>query len=118
MPSDPPFRSYMPTLRLASSFLFDLIDPTLGLINAPGSLYIDVRVPTVCPAALSPHPHLTRLQVFIRGNFTSDSNAMAVIFFREFAAAEAAVGNSSGAATLLQVTLISLDSFKRIFRVI
>jgi hypothetical protein len=41
--------------------------------------------------------------VFIRGNFTSDSNAMAVIFFREFAAAEAAVGNSSGAASLLQV---------------
>ena len=35
--------------------------------------------------------------MFIRGNFTSDSNAMAVIFFREFAAAEAAVGNSSGA---------------------
>ena len=31
--------------------------------------------------------------MFIRGNFTSDSNAMAVIFFREFAAAEAAVGN-------------------------
>ncbi len=43
---------------------------------------------------------------------------MAVIFFREFAAAEAAVGNSSGAATLLQVTLISLDSFKFIFRVV
>ena len=28
---------------------------------------------------------------------------MAVIFFREFAAAEAAVGNSTGAADLLQV---------------
>ncbi len=41
--------------------------------------------------------------MFIRGNFTSDSNAMAVIFFREFAAAEAAVGNSSGATQLLQV---------------
>ena len=73
-------QAYMPTLRHASSFLFDLIDPAIGLINAPGSLYIDV---------------------FIRGNFTSDSNAMAVTFFREFAAAEACVGNSSGAAALL-----------------
>ena len=33
----------MPTLRHASTFLFDLIDPAVGLINAPGSLYIDVR---------------------------------------------------------------------------
>ena len=45
--------------------------------------------------------------MFIRGNFTSDSNAMAVIFFREFAAAEAAVGNSSGASSLLQVQTLN-----------
>jgi hypothetical protein len=36
----------MPTLRHASSFLFDLVDPVFGLINAPGSLYIDVKIPT------------------------------------------------------------------------
>jgi hypothetical protein len=90
----------MPTLRHASSFLFDLIDPVLGLINAPGSLYIDVNHPN---PPLPPPPTSPALQVFIRGNFTSDSNAMAVIFFREFAAAETAVGNSSGATALLQV---------------
>lgn len=75
-------RSYMPTLRLASSFLFDLLDASRSLLSAPGSLYIDV---------------------FIRANFTSDSNGMAVGFLREFAAAEEALGNHSGAQVLIQL---------------
>lgn len=65
----------MPTLRLASSFLFDLIDSDYKLAFVPGSLMIDV---------------------FIRNNFTSDTNAMLVGFFEEFAAAEYAVGNITG----------------------
>lgn len=67
--------SYMPKLRNASAFLFDMIDPNFNLLDAPGSLMIDV---------------------FIRNNFTTDTNAMAVGFLREFALAEAAVGNMSG----------------------
>lgn len=72
-------KSYMPALRKASEFLFDLIDPNYNLLRAPGSLFIDV---------------------FIRENFTTDSNAMCVMFFRAFAEAEEAVGNSTGAGVL------------------
>jgi hypothetical protein len=70
---------YMPTLRNASSFLFDMIDPQMHLLKCPGSLYIDV---------------------FIRNNFTADSNGMIVGFFQEFADAEALLGNESGATLL------------------
>mmetsp|Transcript_9666 Transcript_9666/g.28527 ORF Transcript_9666/g.28527 Transcript_9666/m.28527 type:complete len:821 (-) Transcript_9666:30-2492(-) len=69
-------RNYMPKLRKASSFLFDMIDNRTGLLNSPGSLMIDV---------------------FIRHGFTSDTNAMVVGFLREFASAERAVGNATGA---------------------
>lgn len=72
-------KTYMPTLRLAASFCFDLVDADYSMLDAPGSLMIDV---------------------FIRQHFTSDSNAMMVGFMREFADAEEAVGNSTGAATL------------------
>lgn len=76
-------RQYMPTLRLASSFLFDLISPDTGLAFVPGSLMIDV---------------------FIRNNFTSDTNAMLVGFLREFADAEEEVmGNATGAASLRSI---------------
>ena len=74
--------AYMPTLRLASHFLFDLVDDNVGLANVPGSLMIDV---------------------FLRSNFTSDTNAMLVGFFREFAEAEAHVGNATGASDLNQL---------------
>ena len=70
----------MPKLRLAASFCFDLIDPKVNLLKAPGSLMIDV---------------------FIRNNFTSDSNAMVVGFLRDFADAESVLGNHTGAAALL-----------------
>jgi len=40
------------------------------------------------------------IDVFIREHFTSDSNAMMVGFLREFADAEEAVGNITGATSL------------------
>ena len=72
--------SYMPTLRTAASFVFDLIDADTHMVFAPGSLMIDV---------------------FIRNNYTADSNAMVVGFLRDFAAAEAAVGAADRSAELL-----------------
>jgi len=75
-------KGYMPTLRNASAFLFDMIQPDFELLNAPGSLMIDV---------------------FIRGNFSSDTNAMAVGFLRDFADAEEAVGNQTGAVQLRKI---------------
>ena len=72
-------KNYMPTLRNASSFVFDLIESDNNLLFAPGSLMIDV---------------------FIRNNYTSDSNAMVVGFLRDFAEAERAVGNEGRAVQL------------------
>lgn len=72
-------KSYMPTLRAAAAFCFDLIDKENHLLLAPGSLMIDV---------------------FIRGNYTLDSNAMIVGFLNEFADAEEAIGNATGATAL------------------
>lgn len=72
-------REYMPTLRLASEFLFDLIDPRVQLANVPGSLMIDV---------------------FLRSNFTTDTNAQLVGFFKAFADAEEFCGNATGAFAL------------------
>ena len=40
------------------------------------------------------------VDVFIRQNYTADSNAMMVGFLNEFADAEEAVGNATGAAAL------------------
>ena len=71
--------NYMPTLRNASSFVFNLIEADKNLLFAPGSLMIDV---------------------FIRNNYTSDSNAMVVGFLRDFAEAERAVGNENRATQL------------------
>ena len=75
---------YMPKLRKASAFLFDMIvdGPQKPLLSVPGSLMIDV---------------------FIRNKMTSDTNAMAVGFFREFAAAELLTGNATGAAVLSEL---------------
>ena len=72
-------QSYMPVLRSAAAFVFDLIDTNTNLIFAPGSLMIDV---------------------FIRNNYTSDSNAMVVGFLKDFANAERLVGNTNRAAEL------------------
>ena len=72
-------KGYMPTLRLASQFLFSLIDQDVSLAKVPGSLMIDV---------------------FLRSNFTSDTNAQLVGFFQEFADAEDYIGNATGAKAL------------------
>ena len=57
----------------------DLINKENHLLLAPGSLMVDV---------------------FVRQNYTADSNAMMVGFLNEFADAEEAVGNATGAAAL------------------
>jgi hypothetical protein len=71
-------KNYLPTLRQASDFVFDLIetenDGGISLLYAPGSLMIDV---------------------FIRNNYTSDSNAMVVGFLNEFAQVELRFGNET-----------------------
>ncbi len=94
-------RGYMPKLRVASNFLFNLLQeiPPLStraehasagetLASVPGSLMIDV---------------------FLRNNFTTDTNAMLVGFFQEFAAAEEYVGNNTGAERLRSLS----DGVKR-----
>ena len=64
----------MPTLRRAASFCFNLIDRSTHLLRAPGSLFIDV---------------------FVRGNYTTDSSAMVVGFLGEFAEARHVTRNCS-----------------------
>ena len=72
--------AHMPLLRSMIDFLEPLYDGAVGLYEVPGSLQIDV---------------------FIRANFTADSNAMFIILFELFADAEATVGNSTGAAACM-----------------
>jgi methyl coenzyme M reductase alpha subunit len=79
----------MPTLRLAASFVFDLISPDVNMVFAPGSLMIDV---------------------FIRNNYTSDTNAMVVGFLKDFAQAERLVGDSSRAAQLESLSTAVADA--------
>jgi hypothetical protein len=69
--------AHMPKLRSMIDFLEPLFDSSVGLYNVPGSLQIDV---------------------FIRANYTADSNAMFIILLELFADAETSVGNSTGAA--------------------
>lgn len=71
--------NYLPTIRKAAYFCLNLVDSKMNLLSAPGSLMIDV---------------------FLRTNYTSDSNAMMVGFLREFADVEEFVGNVTGAAVL------------------
>lgn len=65
---------YLPKLRTALEFLLARIDDDEHMVSAPGSLWIDV---------------------FRRGNFTSDSNPMMVKLLRDFAEAEHAHGNAT-----------------------
>jgi hypothetical protein len=70
----------MPTLRTATNFLYSLFSESdYKLASVPGSLMVDV---------------------FIRSNMTSDTNAMLVGFFRDFADAEEITGNATGAKDL------------------
>jgi hypothetical protein len=66
----------MPVLRQMMAFLDARFDDNVGLYNAPGSLQIDV---------------------FIRQNYTADSNAASVILCELFADAEEFLGNATGA---------------------
>lgn len=65
----------MPVLRQMIEYLEPSFDAHAQLYNVPGSLQIDV---------------------FIRANYTADSNAMFIILLELFADAEAAVGNQTG----------------------
>jgi hypothetical protein len=65
----------MPQLRQMMSFLDNRFNETVGLYLAPGSLQIDV---------------------FIRENYTADSNAASILLLELFADAELFVGNISG----------------------
>ena len=79
------FSEMVPTLRAAVWFLTqqNFVDnaqpptfPTAGLIATPGSLWIDPLK---------------------RGNYSTDTNAMAVRLFEQLGDAEAFLGNASGA---------------------
>lgn len=85
-------RLYIPKLRLAASYLINQIDINLKLANVPGSLMIDV---------------------FLRSNFTTDTNAALVGFLGEFADAENAVGNQTGAQMLRELSLQIKESMNK-----
>lgn len=74
-------QTWAPTMRNMMGFLDARYYEERGLYLAPGSLQIDV---------------------FIRQNFTSDSNAAMVLLTEAFADMETALGNSSGAAIYMQ----------------
>jgi hypothetical protein len=64
----------MPAIENSLKFLLSLLNTTIGLVNVPGSLYIDV---------------------FIRSNFTSDSNVAMVYLLGEVAEAEMFFGQTA-----------------------
>ena len=70
-------RGHMPAIEQALGFLTDRFDPAVGLIDAPGPLWIDV---------------------FIRNGYTSDTNAYMVGLLRDVAEAEEATGHDADAA--------------------
>jgi hypothetical protein len=70
-------RSHIGDVENAMRFLTDRYDPAVQLISAPGPLWIDV---------------------FIRENYTSDTNAFMVGLLRRVAGAEAALGDPARAA--------------------
>jgi hypothetical protein len=72
-------QAHIGSFRLALQYLMERFDASVGLVNAPGPLWIDT---------------------FIRNQYASDTNAAMVILFRQLAMVEAFVGNTTGAATL------------------
>lgn len=85
-------KNYLPTLRQAANFVFDLIESDTSLLYAPGSLMIDV---------------------FIRNNYTSDSNAMVVGFLNDFAKVERLYGNATRADELEELSSRVKDSMNK-----
>lgn len=65
----------MPSIRFSADFLLNAFDKNVGLLNVGNSLWIDT---------------------FIRANYTTDTNAGAVILFERMADAELFLGNQSG----------------------
>lgn len=57
-------QNHMPKLELALEFLLNMYDPQIQLVNSPGPLWIDV---------------------FIRNNYTSDTNSIFVYLLRYMA---------------------------------
>jgi hypothetical protein len=70
-------RTQMPRIEHALAFITDRYDPGVQLISAPGPLWIDV---------------------FIRENYTADTNAFMVGLLRRIADAEAFLGDAGRAA--------------------
>jgi hypothetical protein len=64
-------REWLPRLEAAMEFILSFFDPSYQLLRVPGPLWIDV---------------------FIRENYTSDSNAFAVHALRQMAGVERYVG--------------------------
>lgn len=122
-------RGYMPTLRRATSFLYDMIDEDMGLARVPGALMIDVflrsdfasdtvgrRLCTVYAGcqiecdeqktgclllACWPASLHAKFPLAVRiSDCACAQNAMLVGFFREFADAEEAVGDAAEAERL------------------
>jgi hypothetical protein len=70
-------RAHMPEIERALGWLTNMYDPSIQLLSVTGPLWIDV---------------------FVRNNYASDTNAYMVQVLREVANAEEVVGNSSAAA--------------------
>lgn len=85
-------KNYLPTLRQAANFVFNLIESDTSLLYAPGSLMIDV---------------------FIRNNYTSDSNAMVVGFLKDFAQVERIYGNMTRANELEELSIQVKNSMNK-----
>ena len=81
-------RAHLPDIERALRFLTDRYDSTLQLVQAPGPLWIDV---------------------FIRENYTSDTNAYMTELLRDVADAEAATGETDLAARHRQLSKDIVD---------
>ena len=68
---------YLPVIRASMQFLMNKYEPTIGLFNVPGPLWVDT---------------------FIRANFTSDTNTAMIMLCDRMADMEASMGNTTGAA--------------------
>eukprot|EP01120_Amphizonella_sp_Union-15-10_P015804 TRINITY_DN8197_c0_g1_i1.p1 TRINITY_DN8197_c0_g1~~TRINITY_DN8197_c0_g1_i1.p1 ORF type:complete len:770 (-),score=131.23 TRINITY_DN8197_c0_g1_i1:4-2313(-) len=69
-------RRFYPPIRKSFDYLLNMYHPNVGLLNAPGPLWIDV---------------------FIRGNYSSDSNAFMVQLFRWGSELETFLGDTTRA---------------------
>eukprot|EP00727_Mastigamoeba_balamuthi_P014318 m51a1_g9510 hypothetical protein (1845) ;mRNA; f:691990-699199 len=85
-------RQHIDRLEKALSFVVGLVDPRVGLISAPGPLWIDV---------------------FRRWDFTTDSNAMAMSVLADMADAEAFLGMKEEAREHLALAASIRDAMNR-----